>query len=292
MGGTVLTNVALMHPRLFATLVIFEPMFFKYPKNSTSLGAYAITFRKDKWPSREVATKSLTKHPLYKHWDRDVLKIFLDYGLRDLPTVVHSEPLPSDAPVPVTLTTTKHQEASNYARAAFPPNRSTPYSELKPSTSHPDLGDTSWRHPDEPFYRAEMAMTYRQLPHLRPSCLILYGAETTFVKEQQIRDDRTEVMGVGVGGSGGVAKGRVKELEVAGGGHFFPFENPRKLAQETVGPWFDQEMKRWTVELEAERKAWEAVEPAQRSQLSDDWRHWMKTHNDPRKVNRSTRVKL
>jgi pimeloyl-ACP methyl ester carboxylesterase len=292
MGGTILTNVALMHPRLFATLITFEPMFFRSPKNSTSLGAYGITFRKDRWPSREVAVQSLSKHPLYKHWDREVLNIFFEYGLRNLPTAVHSDPLPSDAPVPVTLTTTKHQEASNYVRGAFPPSRSTPFSEYDPSADHPDIGNADWRHPDEPFYRAEMAMTFHQLPYLRPSCLILYGAKTNLVMEQQLRDDRTSVMGVGIGGSGGAAKGRVKELKVQGGGHFLPFESPKTLAQEVVGPWFVEETKRWVAEAEAEKKAWEAVSPAQRSQLSEEWRHWMKTYNDPRKVDRSARVKL
>ena len=292
MGGTILTNVALMHPRLFATLVTFEPMFFKSPKNSTSLGAYGITFRKDRWPSREIAAQSLSKHPLYKHWDREVLNIFLEYGLRSLPTVVYPDPLPSDGPAPVTLATTKHQEASNYVRGAFPPSRSIPFSEYDPSTEHHDIGDANWRRLDEPFYRAEMAITFHQLPHLRPSCLVLYGAQTNLVQEQQLRDDRIGVMGVGLGGSGGAAKGRVKELKVQGGGHFLPFENPKTLAHNVVGPWFVEKVKIWQEKAEAERKAWEAVSPAQRSQLSEDWRHFMKTYNDPRKVDRSARVKL
>jgi hypothetical protein len=121
---------------------------------------------------------------------------------------------------------------------------------------------------------------------------LLYGAETVFVTERQLREDRTKVMGAGVGGSGGVASGRVKEIEVPGGGHFLPFESPRKLAEDVVGPWFEEEMERWTAEAETESKAREKLSAAQRSQVSDDWFHWMKTHNNPKKVTRAMRLKL
>lgn len=293
MGGVVLLNVALMHPRLFASLVTFEATIFKSPRQYTSLGAYPVIFRRDRWPSRDAAARSLRKHPIYKTWDPVVLDLFLQYGLRDCPTHLYPIPSPSHSSVPVTLTTTKHQEVLNYMRAAFPSERSTPLAEFSPSSyAHPDIGDADWRHPKEPFYRPEMTLTFAQLSYLRPSCLWLYGADTSFMLGKKNRDEKTYSTGVDIGGSGGVAAGRVKERVVSGGGHFLPFEAPQTLAAEVVGPWFDAEVEKWDEERKEERKAWKTVDAARRSQVSDDFLHWMKTHNDPRKVNWAMRLKL
>ncbi|KAF2127400.1 alpha/beta-hydrolase [Dothidotthia symphoricarpi CBS 119687] len=293
MGGVVLLNAALIHPRLFTTLVTFEATVFKNPRQHTSLGANPITFRKDQWPSREAAAKSLVRYPMFKAFNSTVMDLFLKYGLRDLPTVLYPASIPPGSPIPVTLTTTKHQEVLNYTRAAFPPNRSTPLSEFVPThIAHPDIGDADWRHPREPFYRPEIPLTFLQLPRLRPSCFWLYGADTTLMPEKFKRDDRTNTTGIGIGGSGGVAQGRVREQVIPGGGHFLPFEQPQSLAENVVGPWFSSEVERWEADMKIERKAWEEVDVAQRSQVSDDWMHWMKTHNDPRKETRAMRLKL
>jgi hypothetical protein len=293
MGGSILLNVALMHARLFTTMINFEATVFRSPRQFTSLGAYPIIFRKDQWPSRETVARSFSKHPIYKTWDPAVLQLFLQYGLRDLPTQLYPNVVPSDSSVPVTLTTSKHQEVSSYTRAGFPSDRDTPLSAFSPTTSsHPDIGPKEWRHPKEPFYRPETTLIFAQLPYLRPSCLWLYGAETTFMVGQKARDERANALGSGIGGSGGIGAGRVESREVSGGGHFLPFEAPRKLAMEVVGPWFDKEVELWEKNRQEERRAWDGVNPAKRSQVSEDFLHWMKTHNDPRKVTRAMRLKL
>jgi pimeloyl-ACP methyl ester carboxylesterase len=293
MGGAILLNVALLHPRLFTTVVNFEATIFRSPRQFTSLGAYPIIFRKDQWPSRDAAGKSLRKHPIYKKWNPAVLDLFLYHGLRDLPTLSNSDAVSPDSTAPVTLTTSKHQEVSSYTRAAFPLDRGTPLADFSPTMSaHPDIGPADWRHPKEPFYRPETTLTFAQLPFLRPSCLWLYGADTTFMIGKATRSERTKATGSGIGGNGGVPAGRVHEQEVVGGGHFLPFEAPQKLAKEVVGPWFDMEVGRWAKERRDELKAWESVDPAKRSQVSADFLHWMRTHNDPRNVTRAMRLKL
>jgi hypothetical protein len=276
-----------------ATVINFEATIFRSPRQFTSLGAYPITFRKDQWASREVAAKSLRKHPIYKTWTPAVLDLFLKYGLRDLPTPLYPDAGPHESAKPVTLTTSKHQEVSSYTRAAFPPAHDTPLTEFSPTRSgHPDIGDAEWRHPKEAFYRPETTLTFAQLPFLRPSCLWLYGSDTVFMIGKATRHEKTNATGVGIGGSGGVAAGRVQELEVSGGGHFLPFEAPQKLAVEVVGPWFDTEVERWVSEKQEEHTAWESVDATKRGQVSDDFLYWMKTHNDPRKVTRAMRLKL
>lgn len=293
MGGATLLNVALMHPRLFTTTINFEASICPRPRDFTSLPAYAITFRKDRWPSREAAAKSLSKHPIYKTWTPVVQDLFFQYGLRDVPTSVYPDALSADSSGSVTLTTTKHQEASAFTRAAFPPDRSTPLADFQPNEHwHPDIGDANWRNPKDPFYRPETTLIYPHLPYLRPSCLWLYGAKTQFMMDKANRQEKTNTTGIAIGGSGGVTAGRVKELEVPGGGHFLPFEAPQTLAVEVVGPWLDTEVERWVKVRDEERKAWNAVDVAKRSQVSDDWLHWMKTHNDPRKVTKAMRLKL
>jgi pimeloyl-ACP methyl ester carboxylesterase len=293
MGGAILINVALMHPRLFTTVVNFEASICRSPRQYTTLPGYFITFRKDQWPSRDAAAKYLSKHPLYKTWDPAVLDLFLQYGLRDGPTLLYPNALSSGSSVPVTLTTSKHQEITDYTRAAFPPDRSTPIADFQPTANgHPDIGDASWRHPKEAFYRPETTLMFPQLPYLRPSCLWLYGSDSTFMSDRANRQDKTNVTGTGIGGSGGVAAGRVKEIDVSGGGHYLPLEAPRKLAVEVLGPWFDTEVERWVKETEEERKEWESVALEKRSQVSDDFLYWMKTHNDPRKVTKAMRLKL
>jgi pimeloyl-ACP methyl ester carboxylesterase len=293
MGGNILANVALMHPRLFTTLVLFEGVFYQNARKMTSISAYPITFRKDYYPSREVAGKSFRKHPIYRTWDPAVLDLFLKYGLRDLPTAIQPTPQSKDAPEPVTLATTKHQEAISFSRASFPPDRSTPLSEFEPTHSaHPDIGDAKFRNLDEPFYRPEPYMTFFQLPHLKPSCLWLSGADTMFGPERWARAEKAEVCGTGIGGSGGMAAGRVEERELPQGGHYMPFEAPQRVAVDALGPWLDKEVARWAEEVKEERKAWNQVDKSKRSQFSDDWIWWMKTHNDPRKVTKAMRVKL
>jgi pimeloyl-ACP methyl ester carboxylesterase len=293
MGGNILVNVALMHPRLFTTLVLFEGVFYKKARSVNSLGAYPITFRKDFYPSREAAAKSFRKHPVYRTWDPAVLDLFIKYGLRDLPTAIHPTSQTKDAPEPVTLTTTKHQEATSFTRAAFPPQRSTPLTDFVPvSSAHPEIGDADFRNSKEAFYRPEPYLTFFQLPYLRPSCLWLNGDQSIFMNEKWMRADKAAVCGTGFGGSGGVAAGRVEELELSGGGHFMPFEAPRQMAVEALGPWLDKEVGRWAKEVTGEREAWNEIDKAKKSQLSDDWLWWMKEHHNPKKATTAARSKL
>lgn len=291
MGGNVIINTALMHPRLFATVMTFEPVILKNPHQTTSLAAYPITFRRDQWPSREAALNSFHKHPTYKTWTPEVLKLFIEYGLRDLPTLLYPN-VPKDAPQSVTLTTTKYQEALSFLRAAYPPDRSTPLSEWVPTqTKYPDIGDANWRDLNDPFYRPEMTHTFSQTPYLRPSCLFLYGKNTMLMPAKFKRAEKTSTCGTGLGGSGGVAAGRVEERELEGGGHYFPLEKPVMLADDVLGPWLDKEIGRWIEETRVEKKAWETAEKPKRSQYDQDWEWWMKKVN-PMKPTKPMRAKI
>lgn len=69
-------------------------------------------------------------------------------------------------------------------------------------------------HPDDievsPFYRPEPAQIFRQLPHLKPDILYLFG-EPSPLSSPAARQKKIQMTGTGVGGSGGLASGRVQE---------------------------------------------------------------------------------
>ncbi|KAI0329983.1 hypothetical protein GY45DRAFT_1324220 [Cubamyces sp. BRFM 1775] len=65
--------------------------------------------RRDIWPSREEAWQQFKSRPPWKIWDERVLKLYVQHGLRDLPTAEYP-----DKTEGVTLTCTKVQEAACY----------------------------------------------------------------------------------------------------------------------------------------------------------------------------------
>ena len=130
MGGCHLVRLSLMHPRLFTTLILMDPVIQRLPSRQGNYGpAKASTVRRDRWPNRKAAEASFKRSKFYQTWDSRVLDLWIKYGLRDLPTLLHPEPTaasntlpplnadPSSATVSpdketeteVTLTTTKHQ---------------------------------------------------------------------------------------------------------------------------------------------------------------------------------------
>lgn len=68
-------------------------------------------------------------------------------------------------------------------------------------------------------------------------------AERTNLRLDEMREG-IKATGTGVGGSGGIQEGRVKEVTVREKGHLFPFEAVGATAQE-CGKWLGEEMKRY-----------------------------------------------
>jgi pimeloyl-ACP methyl ester carboxylesterase len=261
MGGNVIVNLALLHPRLLSTVVAVEPVINTSAHEMNFIGTYSLTFREDKWPSKDAAMKSIAKSPFFAKWKPRVLDLFRQHGLRDTSA--------GDA----TLVTTKHQEVLSFARAAFPASRSASLADFTPDrVRHADLGDD--RHPGNAFYRPESTMTFQQLPFLRPSCLYIYGKRSHMsAANDKGRKDKLRHTGTATGGSGGAAAGRVQDVVVEGS-HFAPFEQPEQIAS-LVSNWLDREMTAWRDEQAAENDAWQAVPLARRSTVSDDWIYWV-----------------
>jgi len=266
MGAVVLLNLANMHQRLFTSIVTIEPVLNKSTYAMPMTGVFPLTFRKDRWATREEALTAFTKGPLYKNFHPDVVRLFGQYGLRD------------NADGTVGLTTTKAQELFAYARAAYPPSRSQTLEEFTPTReSHADIGlefgTGRERNPEEAFYRPEAQLAFAWLPFLKPSVLMIHGSKSHFIgSSPKGRKERVEAVGWATGGSGGVKDGRVQDVVIKGS-HFVPMDNPSGVAK-AAADWYASEMDRWYTLDEEERSAQEGVPVGQRAELSDDWKFW------------------
>jgi pimeloyl-ACP methyl ester carboxylesterase len=281
-----------MHPRLLHSLVLIEPIIqrertklddHKYFDIGQMFNKFTRLnlFRRDKWPSRESAAASFQRNPFYQKWDPRVFEKWIKYGLRDIPTAVYpSEEKPSDktdrGTVPVTLTTTRHQEA-------FMSNR--------PVWDHSGLLGGEYTHPDlDPsipkiyqFYRPEIARAFAQLPFLRPSVLYIYGTEFE-VTLPALRADKMRATGTAVGGSGGAAKGRVKEIMLDQIGHMIPQEVPRHCA-ESVAPWLRSELGRWHLEEKAFAASLTRISATEQATAGDQWKKHLASPGSHRQGN-------
>lgn len=261
------THLSLIHPRLLSSLILMDPVVQQRsaeidPNSTTPNLSQMSTFRRDLWPSRDFAAKSFSKSPFYKAWNPRVFERWIEYGLRSTPTLLHPDAKNGE----VTLTTTPAQEVFTFLRPNFegygkdgkPVNRET----------HPDLNPALG--PGQyPFYRSEAPQIYARLPEVRPSVLYIFG-QTSGVSTEEMNEEKVARTGVGPGGSGGRAEGRVDGVTFEGVGHLIPMEAVEKTA-EAVGTWIGKEAVRWREEAE-EWESWRRKELQDKQQISEEWK--------------------
>lgn len=277
-GGNNLVNVSLMHPRLFTSLVLLDPVISGPPSNPGAGPSKASTFRRDLWPSREEAVAGFKKSAFYQTWDPRVLEAWNQYGIRETPTLLY----PAEKG-PVTLTCTKHQEVFTFLRPLFPdPNHGL----FAPVTqaSHPDMDPSI--DPQDNFYQPAPFATLKLLPHLRPSALYILGG-TSNMSLPGFAEEKLRLTGVGTGGSGGAPKGRVKEITMPGIGHLVAMEAPVQTA-ENAAQWIGKELQVWR--QEAEKFAdWKKKSLVEKQTISEEWKSKM---GGDRRAKRNSPAKL
>ncbi|KAF8056928.1 Alpha/beta hydrolase fold-1 [Lyophyllum atratum] len=112
MGGSCLLMSYGYSPAIrFESLILCELMsmnnkFAEKPPNMLERGSVN---RRDIWPSREEAYKALKSRPAWKVWDDRVLRIFVNDGMRPLPTADYP-----DKTEGVTLKCSRKQESACY----------------------------------------------------------------------------------------------------------------------------------------------------------------------------------
>ncbi|KAL2268277.1 hypothetical protein VTJ83DRAFT_3123 [Remersonia thermophila] len=233
MGACQLALLSLCHPRLLRALVLLDPVITI--ANTGFDPAVASTKRRDLWESRAAAVAKFSQSPFYKRWDRRVFDLWVEHGLRDLPTAVY--PDAAAHPGAVTLTTTKHQELFTFLRPTYR-GEELPggLADRDPSVYRDEMPDSAMEgaHDVYPFYRPEPAVAFGRLPELRPGVLYVFGGDSE-VSPPSERKKKMERTGTGVGGSGGASKGRVHEVVLQGCGHLVAMERVGDCADAAAG---------------------------------------------------------
>ncbi|KAF6795002.1 toxin biosynthesis [Colletotrichum sojae] len=266
-GGNAIANLALFNPRLLSAVVLLDPVISRWSSNAkgsiAASPAAASAHRRDVWPSRDEARAAFLRSPFYQSWDPRVFEAWIDHGLRDVPT-----PLYPEKSSKVTLTTTKHQEVFTYFRPSWhaydPSGSSVTRPHLVPDLD-PSLNE---RYHTYPLYRAEGASTLARLPHLRPPAMYVFGGESD-LSTPELREEKMRLTGSGVGGSGGVARGKVAEATLPGGGHLFPMEVPDVAAKLAAG-WIARGLEEWRRE-EEEFEEWTRLGEREKTTLTEEW---------------------
>lgn len=259
-----------MHPRLIATLVLLDPVILamKIPVPPNAFSALKMSARRrDIWPSLDDAVETFKKSTFFASWDPRVLHRWVQFGFRRLPTLIYPETGAEDNRV--TLKTTKHQEVFTFARPNFKAFRSGQFD----PKHHVDLEREAAA--ITPFIRAEGNDVYRRLESVRPSVLYVFG-ENSELSAPEERRAKICLTGAGVGGSGGIKAGRVKEVVLAGVGHLVAMEAVGRCA-ESAAAWIGAELKRWKADEEEFQKAWACKSIIEKSTIDDEWREMMGT---------------
>lgn len=251
-------NLALIHPRLFHSLVLIEPVI----QNCHPAGPNAALFtslRQEKWESRAKAEAQIRKNPLFKSMDPRILRAYLTYGLRDT----------EDGGV--RLATPRAQEAWSYVRSNFQPlpgDTSTAEARSRERLLSPNLSPGS--EPSmEVFMREESLHVYESLPHLRPRALFIYGA-SSHINVETMREKHISRTGTGRGGNGGVADGGVEMKIIDNASHLVVFEKPVEIARD-ISEWVGKEVVRWKEEKEFFATFESGKSKNDGKELSDKW---------------------
>lgn len=245
MGGTALLELSNMHPRLFASLILIDPVIGPAIKSAGLILINASARRPDLWSSREEAEQAFKSTRAFQRWDPRVQRLWLEYGLRDTPTLLHPQS------GMVTLRTTKAIEAWSYGRPWFDPlpdngKLHTSQSRIKYPEGDSSIFDT------HPFYRPEPGLAWDILPRILPGVLYIFPAQGS-VSSSDSMTKKVIRTGRGVGGSGGEKTGRVDKAVIQDSGHLVPFEKPTECAR-AIGGWFARDLQAWEERMTLSRE--------------------------------------
>ncbi|EAW10659.1 putative toxin biosynthesis protein [Aspergillus clavatus NRRL 1] len=295
MGGAHLAQLCLMHPRLIHSLVLLDPVIQRQTTQLDPLylvkGQHVIakttqlsTYRRDLWPSRKAAADGFKKNPFYQTWDPRVLDRWIKYGLRDLPTGIYplnESEAPKDGDRPVTLRTTLHQEVFTFSRPNYdgPPGKDVPINRV----THPDLDPTHMG--SFPFYRPEPSRIFAQIQHLRPSVLYVFGGKSDMCHPDMMAD-KMQNTGAGLGGSGGAAAGRVRDVYLEKYGHLLAQEAPIECGEAT-SQWLGKELQRWRNEERFFREQWSKKSKVEKMTIDKRWKEHVPAPVRPKKESKA-----
>jgi hypothetical protein len=162
----------------------------------------------------------------------------------------------------VTLTTPKAQELFTFLRSSYIDERSGLPRGVPEEEMHRDDID------DFPFYRPEPPQIFRRLPELKPAVLYLFGSDSD-LSSPKARREKLVMTGTGVGGSGGVSRGRVQEV-VLPCGHLVPMECVQESAHASAD-FIDSTLSSSEARTRKFQKAWSRVPHDERTAIDKQW---------------------
>ncbi|KAH7907247.1 Alpha/beta hydrolase fold-1 [Hygrophoropsis aurantiaca] len=107
--GSIMLSTTYQPPLTYSSIHLIETMIMGQQYSSIPLqnAEKAAMNRRDIWPSIEEAYQVMKSRPLWKNWDERILRIYVNHGLRPLPTLEYPNRLDG-----VTLKCTKQQESA------------------------------------------------------------------------------------------------------------------------------------------------------------------------------------
>lgn len=235
------------------------------------------TSKRDTWPSRAVAIEKARK--IFKRWDPRVFQKWVEYGYRNLSTTsdLAHEQNAKDAPPPVTLATTKHQETLMYGRLNQNNqvqhglnNRDAYRGQGQPDTTQDGLPVVDLIGPEwHMSCRIEAWLSAQMVVHLRPSVLYLSGSHSDHCRNG-IHKELAEKTGTSFCGSGGMPQNRVRHVVIEKGNHSLPQEKVGAIA-EVMAPWIQQEVQRWQQSEHRIASGWAGQSQSDKSTLPPEW---------------------
>ncbi|KAK0629194.1 Alpha/beta hydrolase family-domain-containing protein [Bombardia bombarda] len=277
-GANIMVNLAYLHPRLLSSLVMLDPVLSRFQILGPDYGFQPMklsAYRRDLWPSRADAVAGFRRAKFYASWDPRVFARWAEHGLREVEVGQPPSDLlhPDAKPPAVTLTTSRHMEAFTYYR----PQAQVYDAAGKRVIDKSRLVDAAQNVLDDKtsgfaFYRPEGPATNDRLPGLRPGVLWLFG-EHSDVNPPDVRQEKMELTGVGIGGSGGEKAGRVKQVTIKGFGHLVPLERTTVCA-EHAAEFVAGDLEVWREE-DREFQSWARRSDAEKQMLDEDWKRWL-----------------
>ncbi|PYI11920.1 hypothetical protein BO78DRAFT_457194 [Aspergillus sclerotiicarbonarius CBS 121057] len=279
-------HLSIMHPRLFHSLIFLEPMIQVESPSKPGGRSPALwtSSRPDLWPSKKAATKYIQSNPFWRNWDSRAVTQYVQYGLRPTPTALY----PSASSNGVTLTTTKAQEVWTYLRFNATPRSSDddPQERLLGPDLATNAKELDNNNPDYVAVCPWGCIAFEFLPYVRPSVLFVFG-EKSHINIPRRRNDKLERTGTGLGGSGGVVAGRVREEVLRGASHLAPLEKVYDTAC-VVSGWLEEQVATYRAEKEFFEHQYDSGKSERDGmRLSTKWMEYMKKPVDtkrPRKA--------
>ncbi|KAJ5088037.1 hypothetical protein N7456_011653 [Penicillium angulare] len=249
-GAVQLACLSSWHPTLFHSLVFVEPgLDASYGKHIMFPVIFRTLQRKESWTTRKEAEMKAVKAQGAETWADGARERLKRHGVFQ-----HHASWGSDW----ALTTPKNQIASmvlrhNPEEIGMGPGGLDEVT-LEQRALVPDINPDSIH--KGPFYRPELELGWSLLPGMRPWVLYVNGGNSHDLGPAKVRDERARITGTGVGGSGGMKLGAVKQVVIEGGEHTLPFDHDLSKLADHLGDWFVKESKRWEDGPKRRRAQW------------------------------------